>query len=86
MFENAFKVCKMCSYDPKYFFLEKNAEFNADFKFVDSGFQKCSLQKLKAKNHEKMHKNENTKNLHSFLALVFLGHLFKSASTNLKSA
>jgi hypothetical protein len=38
----AFKVCKKCYYDPKYFFLEKNAEFYADFKFVDEGFQKCS--------------------------------------------
>jgi hypothetical protein len=38
----------------------KNAEFYADFKFVDAGFQKCPKQKLKAKNHEKMHKNGNT--------------------------
>jgi hypothetical protein len=29
------------------------------------------LKKLKAKNHEKMNKNEKTQNLHSFLALVF---------------
>ena len=55
MFENAqffsafaFKVCKKCYYDPKKFFLEKyqygyqkNAEFYADFKFVDARFQKC---------------------------------------------
>jgi len=66
-FAFAFKVCKKCYYDPKHFFLEKyqygyqkNAEFYADFKFVDAGFQKCPWQKLKAKNHEKMHKNENT--------------------------
>jgi hypothetical protein len=36
---------------PKNFFLEKYqygykiAEFYADFKFVDAGFQKCPLQK-----------------------------------------
>ena len=48
-FAFAFKVCKKCYYDPKFFFLEKypfgyqkNAEFYADFKFVDAGFQKCS--------------------------------------------
>jgi hypothetical protein len=48
-FAFAFKVCKKCYYDPKKFFLEKfhygnqkNAEFYADFKFVDAGFQKCS--------------------------------------------
>jgi hypothetical protein len=42
------KVCKKCYYDPKKFFLDKNinmgiknAEFYADFKFVDAGFQKC---------------------------------------------
>ncbi len=28
-------------------------------------------QKLKAKNHEKMHKNEKTQNSQSFLALAF---------------
>jgi hypothetical protein len=32
-----------------------------------------TLTKLKAKKHEKMHKNENTPNSHSFLALAFLG-------------
>jgi hypothetical protein len=52
--------------------IKKTQNFFADFKFVDAGFQKCSLQKLKAKNHEKMHKNENTQNSHSFLALAFL--------------
>jgi hypothetical protein len=64
--------------NPKHFFLEKyqygyqiNAEFYADFKFVDAGFQKCPWQKLKAKNNEKIHKNENAPNLHSFLALAF---------------
>jgi hypothetical protein len=47
-FAFAFKVCKKCYYDPKYFFLEKyqygyqkDVEFYADFKFVDAGFQKC---------------------------------------------
>ncbi len=46
-FAFAFKVCKKCYYDPKKFFLEKyqygyqkNAEFYADFEFVDAGFQK----------------------------------------------
>ncbi len=63
-----FRICilrlQKVDYDPKNFFLEKyqygyqkNAEFYADFKFVDAGFQKCPYQKLKAKNHEKMHKN-----------------------------
>jgi hypothetical protein len=48
-FAYAFKVCKKCYYDPNNFFLtniimgiKKNAEFYADFKFVDAGFQKCS--------------------------------------------
>jgi hypothetical protein len=52
---------------PKKFFLKKfnmgikkNAEFHADFK------------KLKAKNHEKIHKNKNTQNSNSFLAIAFL--------------
>jgi hypothetical protein len=47
-FAFAFKVCKKCYYDPNKFFLQKyhygylkNAEFFADFKFVDAGFQKC---------------------------------------------
>ncbi len=47
-FAFAFKLCKMYYYDPNNFFLEKyqygyqkNAEFYADFKFVDAGFQKC---------------------------------------------
>ncbi len=47
-FAFAFKVCKKCYYDPKFFFLEnyhygyqKNAEFNADFKFVDDDLNKC---------------------------------------------
>jgi hypothetical protein len=46
-FAFAFKVCKKGYYDPKKFFLQKyqygylkNAEFCADFKFVDAGFQK----------------------------------------------
>ena len=46
-FAFAFKVCKKCYYDPK-FFLEKyqymykkNAEFYADFKFVDADLDKC---------------------------------------------
>jgi hypothetical protein len=37
------------------------------------GIKKRPLQKLKAKNHEKMHKNESTPNSHSFLALAFFG-------------
>jgi hypothetical protein len=48
-FAFAFKVCKKCYYYPKKIFLEKyhygyrkNAEFYADFRFVDAGFQKCS--------------------------------------------
>ncbi len=55
-FAFAFKVCKKCYYDPKFFFLEyitmgiKNAEFYADFKFVDAGFKKWPYQKLKATN------------------------------------
>ena len=47
-FAFAFKVCKKCYYDPKKFFLEKykygyqkNAEFYADFKFVDADLNKC---------------------------------------------
>jgi hypothetical protein len=100
MFENVqffshlhLKYAKSAIMTPKFFFLKninmgiKNAEFYADFKFVDAGFQKCPLQKLKAKNHEKMHKNENSQNSHSFWALAFFrGICFKPASTNLKSA
>ncbi len=48
-FAFAFKVCKKCYYDPKIYFLEKyhyryqkNAEFYADFKFVDADLNKCS--------------------------------------------
>ncbi len=46
-FAFAFKVCKKCYYDPKKFFLKnintgiKNAEFYADFKFVDADLNKC---------------------------------------------
>jgi hypothetical protein len=47
-FAYAFEVGKKCYYDQKKFFLEKyqygyqkNAEFYADFKFVDAGLQKC---------------------------------------------
>ncbi len=47
-FAFAFKVWKKCYYDPKEIFLEKyqygfqkNAEFHADFKYVDASFQKC---------------------------------------------
>jgi hypothetical protein len=49
--------------------------FYADFKFIS-----------KAKNQEKMHKNENSQHLLSILAIAYLGHLFTSASRNLKSA
>jgi len=42
------KCLKMCYYDPKKFFLEKyqygyqkNAEFYADFKYVDADLNKC---------------------------------------------
>jgi hypothetical protein len=85
MFENIqffshlhLKYAKSAIMTQKMFFLKKyqygcqiNAEFYADFKDIDAGFQKCPQQKLKAKNHEKMHKNENTPNSHSFLALDF---------------
>ena len=47
-FAFAFKVCKKCYYDPKNFFLEtyqygyqKNAEFYADFKYVNADLNKC---------------------------------------------
>ncbi len=47
-FAFAFEDGKKCYYDQKKIFLEKyqygyqiNAEFYADFKFVDAGFQKC---------------------------------------------
>jgi hypothetical protein len=49
----------------------KNAEFYADFQFVDASYQKCPKQKLKAINLKKMHKNENTQNSHRFLAVAF---------------
>ncbi len=76
-----FKIAKSAIMTQKFFCLkkqkyqygyQKNAEFYADFKFVDAGFQKYPYQKLKAKNHEKMHKNENTQNSHSLLALAFI--------------
>ncbi len=73
MFENVqffsylhLKYAKSAIMTPKNFswkisiWVSKKGEFYADFKFVDAGFQKCPLQKLKAKNHEKMHKHENT--------------------------
>ena len=46
-FAFAFKICKKCNYDPKNFFLKninmgiKNAEFYADFKFVNADLNKC---------------------------------------------
>jgi hypothetical protein len=43
-------------------------------------------KKSKAKNHEKLHENENSQNSHSFLAKAFFKHLFKSESRNLKSS
>jgi hypothetical protein len=60
---------------------QKHAEFYADFKFIDAGFLKCPQQKLKAKNHEKMHKNEKTQNSHSFLQKVksyFFANIYQS--------
>ncbi len=47
---------------------------------------KNSQKKLKAKKHENLHKNEESQNLHSFWAIAFKGHWFKSPSRNLKSA
>jgi hypothetical protein len=47
---------------------------------------KNSQKKLKAKNHEKLHKNEESQNLHSFWAIAFKGLWFKSPSRNIKSA
>ncbi len=69
-----FRICilrlqKVLFMTQKFFFL-KNINMGIK-KFVDAGFQKCPWQKLKAKNYEKMHKKENTQNLHSFLALAF---------------
>jgi hypothetical protein len=46
---------------------------NFFLKNINMGIKKRPLQKLKAKNHEKMHKNESTPNSHSFLALAFFG-------------
>ncbi len=82
-FAFAFKAYKKCYYDPKRFFCKKyqyeyqiNAEFYADYKFVDAGIQKNS------KTHAKMRKNENTQNLHNFLATApFLG-AFVSIGSN----
>ncbi len=73
-FAFAFKVCKKCYYDPKKFFLKninmgiKNMQ---NFMLISNSLMPAFKQKLKAKNHEKMHKRENTPNLHSFLALAF---------------
>ena len=66
MFENVqffshlhFKIAKSAIMTQKNVFLKN----------VNMGIK----QKLKAKNHKKMHKNEKTQNSHSFLALVFMG-------------
>jgi hypothetical protein len=39
---------------------------------------KNAPSKLKAKNHEKMGKTQNTQNSHSFLAIVFFQGIFQS--------
>ncbi len=49
----------------------KNIELYADFKFVDAGFQKCSLKKRKKQSNNS--KNGNSKNSPSYLAIAFLG-------------
>jgi hypothetical protein len=55
------KYAKSAIMTQKIFFLEK----------YQYGYQKNPEFYVEAKNHEKMHKNENTQNLHSFLALTF---------------
>jgi hypothetical protein len=76
-FAFAFKVCKKCYYDPKKIF-SKNINMGIKKRIILCWFQirwcrlsEMPLKKLKAKNHEKMHKNENTSNSHRFLALAF---------------
>jgi hypothetical protein len=50
----------------------ENVQF---FVFAFKVCKKCyyDLKKVTTKNHEKMHKNENTQNSHRFLALALLG-------------
>jgi urease accessory protein UreE len=50
----------------------KNSEFNADFKFVDAGFQKCSLKSEKQKTTKNEQKRQYSKFAQS-LAIAFWG-------------
>ncbi len=78
---------------PKNFFPWKISIWVSKRRWISYCFQIrwCQLWKMpsikvKSKKPRKMCKNENTQNSNSFLAIAFYGHLFKSASTNLKSA
>jgi hypothetical protein len=84
MFENvffafAFKVCKKCYYDPKKFFLEKyhygyqkNAEFYADFNFVDADLNKSPYKKLEPKNYANFEYFRFCAFFRGFLLLTFV--------------
>jgi hypothetical protein len=84
-FAFAFKVCKKCYYDPKHFFLEKyqcgyrkNAEFYADFKFVDANLNKCPLKKLEQKNHANLEYFRFCAYFRGFLLLTFVRGISES--------
>ncbi len=73
----AFKIAKSAIMTQTIFFLKnintgiKNTQ---NFMLISNSLMPAfwnAPNKLKAKNHEKMHKNEKTQNSHSFLALAF---------------
>jgi hypothetical protein len=77
--------CKKCYYDPKFFFLEKyqygyqkNAEFYADFKFVDADLNKCPLKKLEPKNYGNFEKFSFCAFFRGFLLLTFVRGISES--------
>jgi hypothetical protein len=58
-FAFALKVCKKCYCDPKKFFLEKylnGYKKTQNFMLISNSLM-LAFRNLKAKNHEKMHKN-----------------------------
>ncbi len=80
-FAFAFGVCGECCYGPERFFLggcqygyRGDAGFCAGFGVRWCRLSEVPLTEVKSKETtKKMHKNENTQNSHSFLALAFLG-------------
>ncbi len=84
IFAFAFKVCKKWYYDPKNFFLKnistgiKKTRILCWVQILWCRLSEMPLTKGKSKKPRKMHKNENTQNSHSFLALAFFRGIYLS--------